>query len=57
MARTSVCLREEDSPDVWIPQTITHYELRITITRTSVRLYEGKSPRCVDYPTIMHYAL
>jgi len=29
MARTSVCLREEDSPDVWIsPQLcIMHYEL------------------------------
>ena len=34
-----------------------NYELWITITRTSVRLYEGMPHRCVDYPTIMHYEL
>ena len=34
-----------------------NYALCITITRTSVRLYEGMPPRCVDHHTITHYAL
>ena len=49
MARTSVCLREEDSPDVWIPpQLCIIFHSRAT---TRDRPYGWISP------TITHYAL